>query len=36
MTSVGENTKRDAVERFIELFERGDVVDNAFKTPINI
>jgi spectinomycin phosphotransferase len=36
MTNVGENTKRDSVERFIELFERGDVVDTAFNTPINI
>lgn len=36
MTDAGENTKRDAVEKFMELFERGDVVDAALKTPIDI
>lgn len=33
---AGENTKRDSVERFMELFERGDVVDAALNTPIDI
>jgi spectinomycin phosphotransferase len=35
-TDVGENTKRNAVEKFIELFEPGDVVDVALNTPIEI
>ena len=34
MKDAGENTKRDSVERFAELFERGDVVEAALNTPI--
>jgi spectinomycin phosphotransferase len=36
MTDAGENTKRDSVEKFMELFERGDVVDAAMSTPMDI
>jgi spectinomycin phosphotransferase len=29
---LGESTKQDAVEGFIKLFSRGDVIDGAFRT----
>ena len=29
---IGESTKQEAVEGFIELFSKGDVIDAAFNT----
>ena len=29
---LGESTKQDAVEGFIQLFSQGDVVEAAFRT----
>jgi spectinomycin phosphotransferase len=36
MKSVGESTKKDSVEGFMKLFSRGDVVEAAFNTSIEI
>jgi spectinomycin phosphotransferase len=33
---VGESTKKDSVEGFMKLFSRGDVVEAAFNTSIEI
>lgn len=33
---ASESTKQDAVERFIELFAPGDVIEAAWNTPIEI
>jgi spectinomycin phosphotransferase len=30
---IGESTKQESVEGFIELFSKGDVIDAAFNTP---
>ena len=30
---IGESTKQDAVEGFIQLFSQGDVIEAAFSTP---
>jgi len=35
-TDAGENTKRQSVEKFMELFEPGDVVATALNTPADI
>lgn len=36
MKDAGESTKKDSVEGFIKLFSRGDVVEAAFNTSIEI
>ena len=36
MKGVGESTKKDSVEGFMKLFSRGDVVEAAFNTSIEI
>jgi spectinomycin phosphotransferase len=33
---MGESTKGESVEGFIELFSRGDVIEKALATPIGI
>jgi spectinomycin phosphotransferase len=33
---TGENTKKDSVEAFMKLFSRGDVVESAFNTSVEI
>jgi spectinomycin phosphotransferase len=33
---AGETTRQDALERFIELFSQGDVVEAAFNTPVEV
>lgn len=33
---MGENTKQDAVEGFIQLFLQGDVIEAAFHTPFEL
>ena len=36
LKDAGESTKKDSVEGFIKLFSRGDVVEAAFNTSIEI
>jgi len=36
MKDAGENTKKDAVEGFMKLFSRGDVVETAFNTSVEV
>ena len=36
MTDLGQDTKRDSVERFMELFAPGDVVVHALHMPIQL
>jgi spectinomycin phosphotransferase len=33
-TDIGESTKQDAVEGFIQLFSQGDVIEAALHTPL--
>jgi spectinomycin phosphotransferase len=36
MRDAGESTKKDAVEGFMKLFSRGDVIEAAFNTAVKI
>jgi len=36
MKDAGENTKEDSVEGFMKLFSRGDVVETAFNTSVEV
>jgi len=36
MKDVGENTKNNSVEGFMKLFSRGDVVETAFNTSVEV
>jgi len=36
MKDAGESTKKDSVEGFMKLFSRGDVVETAFNTSVEI
>jgi spectinomycin phosphotransferase len=33
---MGESTKQESVEGFIELFSKGDVIETALRTPVGI
>lgn len=33
---MGESTKQDSVEEFMKLFSRGDVIESAFNTTVEI
>jgi spectinomycin phosphotransferase len=33
---AGENTKKDSVEEFMQLFSPGDVIEAAFRTSVEI
>ena len=33
---IGESTKQESVEGFIELFSQGDVIEAALRTPVGI
>jgi spectinomycin phosphotransferase len=33
---IGESTKQESVEGFIELFSKGDVIEKALRTPVGI
>ena len=36
MKDAGENTKKDSVEGFMKLFSRGDVIETAFNTSVEV
>ena len=36
MKDVGENTKKDSVKGFMKVFSRGDVVETAFNTSVDV
>jgi len=36
MKDAGESTKKDSVEGFMKLFSRGDVVETAFNTSVEV
>jgi len=36
MKDPGENTKKDSVEGFMKLFSRGDVIETAFNTSVEV
>ena len=36
MKDAGEKTKKDSVEGFMKLFSRGDVVETAFNTSVEV
>jgi len=36
MKDAGANTKKDSVEGFMKLFSRGDVIETAFSTSVEV